>query len=407
MRLSRRRFTSGAICALGMPLFLEGCGGGAGAGEAPIGVVPAPMPVPTATPTPVPPPASAPVPPPAPSAAVPAKTISPTAVTIAFAGSSSPERYLTRYDGPVADGAVLASSDGIGFAPLLLGAFGKAAGRTIAATTGRTVRFIRGGVGGSTLAQWAAPGAAVRSDLARKIVAAGGADAVLIQVGWNDAAARIVVGLDTQQALLRTLIAGLRAETGLPDLTVFLGATQGAPGGDDAQHAQLAIQRQVELAVAKSDAGVRYAFSTYDLPTIDAIHQTERSQILSGGRFAAQVVAWLQGSAQRRGPQPLSANPASTTQTDVTIRHVGGSDFTPSSDITGFFVTTPTKVCPIISAVRTSPTTIRLTHGSSEGAAVRVSHALFVESGYDTTVRDNSVDTLPLEPSPGWLPLAA
>jgi hypothetical protein len=328
-------------------------------------------------------------------------------VTIAFAGSSSTDQYLTRYEGPAVSGGVLASSDGISFALLLLGAFGKAAGRAISTATGRTVRFIRGGVGSSTLAQWAAPGSSVRSDLVRRIVAAGGADAVLIQVGWKDTDSGIVTGFDAQQALLRALIARLRTETGLPNLTVFLGATQGAPAGSEAQHAQLAIQRQVELAVADADAGVRYAFSTYDLPTIDAIHQTESSQIISGGRFAAQVVAWLEGSAQRRGPRPLSASPASATQTDVTIRHVGGSDFTPSLGIAGFSVTTPTKVCPIVGAVRTSSTTIRLTHDSTDGAAVRVSHALSVETSYDTTVRDNSVDTLPLEPSPMWLPLAA
>ena len=370
---------------MGMSALLQGCGGGGGSsGGGAVIIPPAPTPTPTPTPTP------APAPSPAPS----------NALTIAFAGSSSPAQYLSLYKGPADNPAVTASSDGINFAELTIGAFGKTAGTLISNALGRPVRFLRGGVSGTTLAQWSASGSLQRAALVQAIRAAGGVDAILIQVGRNDAFNLLVPNTEGQIRQIRALIASLRIEAGVPNATIFIGSSQDMLGGNIEQHLQLGRQRLAEVTVANSDPGVCYGYSTYDLPTIDNIHQTEKAQQTSGTRFAAQVIAWVRGTAQQRGPQITGASFVSQTQTHVALRQGAGTDVLPAIGIDGFqmLLGGSTNELAILTAERINPTTVRLTHEARNNRPVRVAYALDHDVSDTTCLRDNSPYQLPCEP---------
>ena len=364
-----------------MPAILQGCGGDSPAGGS--GAALPGTPAPSTSPSPTPSPTQVPAGP----------------VTIAFAGSSSTEQYLSLYSGPADLPAVTASSDGVHFATLSLGAFGKTAGTLLHRALGRDVRFLRGGTGGTTLAQWAAGASPQRAALVASIRAAGGVDAILIQVGRNDAANRIIASLGAQTALLQSLVRSLRAEAGVPDATVFIGGSQDMLGGDAEQHVQLGQQRIAEMTVVSSEPGVRYGFSTYDLATVDLIHQTEASQQVSGARFAAQVIAWLQGGAEQRGPQVAGVTFVSQTQTDVELRHGAGADIAPATGIDGFQIVPGdgTAELTITAAERRGPTTVRLTH-QGRGSPVRVGYAVDHDISDTACLRDTSGAALPAEP---------
>ena len=378
--LSRRRFVAGAITWTGISTMLEGCGNGAG-GQ-PVTTTPIPAlpssPVSFPTPSPAPPPAA-------------------TMLKIAVAGSSSAEQYLSFYTGPASNAAVQAASDGNGFVTLETGAFGKTAGVAINQALNRPVCFIRGGIGGSKLKDWAAANSSQRATLVRSIKAAGGADVILIQIGRNDAADQVIVDTATQTALLRALINAVRNEANVPNAIIFIGGTQDLINGTRAQYVQFAMQRQAEMAVV-NDAGVRYGFSTYDLDTFDGIHQSEASQIVSGTRFAAQVIAWAKASVEQRGPRIVNVRSISSTETHLTLVHGAGSDFTPSMKIDGFVVAVGTEEYKILSAERVDATTVRLSHQATGSETPVVSYALLLDTSNTACLRDTSVYGLPMEP---------
>lgn len=386
--LTRRHFLTGTACAVALPL-IQACADGSASSDL---VAARPSPTPTPTPTPTSSATSGPTRP---------TTLVADRLTIAVAGSSSAAFYLSMFDGPATSAAVTATSDGTNFAPLAKGAFGKTAGRAINAATGRSVRYVSGGVGGTTLVQWAATGSKMRADLVRAIVAAGGVDILLLQVGRNDVADRLVGDVATQLTLIRTLIAALRRETGLPDLTVFIGGTQNVLTSDPVQQRMQGAQRQAEMTVALGDPHVRYGYSTYDLPVFDGTHQTEQGQIRSGQRFAAQVIAWLQGQEGPHGPRLASARAVAASQTEVTLALAKGLDITPTSAILGFQMTDAGQAVPLTGAVRTGPATILLSHGAIGQTARGVAYGLTTAPDDQNGVHDTSADRLPMEPSLG------
>ena len=321
-------------------------------------------------------------------------------LTIAFAGSSSVEQYLTLYSGPPDDAGVTASSDGLNYTVLSLGAFGKVAGALIQSTVGRPVRFLRGGLGGTTLAQWSQPKSTLRAALVAAIRAAGGADVILIQVGRNDAIDLAISGADAQIAQLRSMIASLRSEARVPNAMIFIGGSQNALGYTAEQHRQLGIQRLAEATVATTDAQVRYGYSTYDLPTIDGTHQNEASQQVAGRRFGLQVAAWIQGAVEQRGPQFSGISLVSQTQTDILFRASVGADITPATGIDGFQATWMDGggELAINAAVRTGLNTVRLTHEARNDRLVQIGYALAHDVSDTACLRDTSGYALPAEP---------
>lgn len=329
----------------------------------------------------------------------------PKPITIALAGSSSPYRYVNDWGGTV-NSNVTVSTDGTTFSTLTKGRFALDLGNAIYAATGRPVRFISGGVQGTTLATWAGDTYVDRQRLTAAMKAAGTVDFVLVQVGFND----VNQGTNTityadQLARYRKLIGLLRSESGFTNLKAILNPSQDSPS----YPAQMALQRMAEMTVVNNDANVLLGFNGFDLATFDNIHQTEASAITAAKRFYPQAMAALTGSAQQRGPSVLSTTPVSQTQTRITIKHGAGSDFTPTSGISGFSVFDSGGAALAISAAtRESATTILLTHASTGGNAASVYYSPDTGSSDDTTqVHDNSALALPMEASAQTLAIAA
>lgn len=326
-------------------------------------------------------------------------------VTIALAGSSSPYRYVNDFAGTV-NNAVTVSTEGTTFTTLTAGRFGMDLGNAIVAATGRPVRYVGGGVQGTTLAAWASDNSFDRKKLAAAMKAAGACDFALIQVGFND----VNQGTNTityanQLALYRKLITLLRSESGFPNLQVILNPSQDSPS----YPAQMALERMAEMTIVNSDANVMMGFSGFDLATFDNIHQTIASAGIAAQRFLPQALAAITGSAQKRGPALLSTTPISTTQTRVTIKHGAGSDFTPTSGITGFSMFDSGGAALAISAAdRETATTILLTHASTGGNSASLYYSPNAGAADDATqVHDNSALALPMEASASSLGIAA
>lgn len=383
--LSRRRFMRSAAFCLTSGALLEACSGNGAGGT----VVVPPGPTPGTTPTPVPSPSPTASPSPVPGSVL----------TVAFAGSSSAEQYLSLYTGPADNSAVTVSSDGQRFVQLSNGAFGKTAGMLIHTETGKSVRFLRGGIGGTTLAQWADEISEHRAAIVRSIRAAGGADVVLLQVGRNDAYNLNVPSIESQSLLLRTLIARLRAEANIPNAMIFIGGSQDMLGGTTEQHRQLGRQRLAEMAMVATEQNVRFGFSTYDLATFDNVHQTEESQKISGTRFAAQVNAWIRSEKQQRGPRISDIKLLSQTQTDIELILDAGDDISPATMIDGFQMIIPGtgNEIPIVFAERMSRNTVRLNHASRDNRQVRIAYALDNDISDTMCLRENSKYKLPAE----------
>ncbi|MEA1083200.1 sialate O-acetylesterase [Sphingomonas sp. CD22] len=321
-------------------------------------------------------------------------------IVMAFMGSSSPAEYLNNYTGGTPNDNVLASDGGTNYGRLEKGRMGMEAGTAIYAATGRQVHYMRCGASGTTLAGWESDTSGVLTGVINSIknaIATGRVmTAVLLQVGYNDVDYGQINSSSTaaQAALLRSVISKVRAGTGLPNLTFFIGTTQDEPDNQNA----LRWQREAEMQVANNDANVRLGFSTYDLPTRDNTHQTEPSQIITAARFAAQVIALVNGTPQKRAAYLSAAVAVSDTQTDITVKHVDGTDFTPTTGITGFRMFDSAGAALAISAAaRQSATSVRLTHASRGSGATIIYNPTALAADDATVLHDNSALALPID----------
>lgn len=137
----------------------------------------------------------------------------------------------------------------------------------------------------------------------------------------------------------------------------------------------------------------RYFSHTHeDLPN-DGLHLTGAGYALAGKRFG-QTISYALGYAASDAALFISGiTPINSTTVDVTIAHKLGTDFTPTSGITGFEVSEDGgKTWLSCTGARTSAATIRLTH-----TAVTRDRVLMYARGklpnMSNPVRDNSAIT--------------
>jgi lysophospholipase L1-like esterase len=377
--MDRRHFIAQlTLATVGLSVGACGGSGGNGSGGSP---VPSPSPTPSPTPAPIP------------------QTPGISRLTIAFAGASSAELYLSNgTTSPPADDRVRVTRDGTNYVGLNVGAFGMVAGRSIATALGRNIDFISAGASGTTLAQWAATVSSQRQRLVAACRAAGGVDVVLLQVGFNDVTRGLVQGRSQQLTLLRTLINAVRTEAGVPNAQIVLGATQNLEPANSALQEALAQQRLAELDAAADIAGVSYGFSTYDLATTDGIHQTAQSQILSGTRFAEHVIARMTSRSLPHGPRGLLARRVTATTSEVQISLFDGANMSPTSGIDGFYVEDASGISRVTSATRVSNQVIQLQHRALNAQGAWIRYALDSSLGLPGCVRDTSTALRPMEP---------
>lgn len=317
--------------------------------------------------------------------------------TVMLLGSSTPERYFTEYTGP-ANSDVQRSTNGSSFTAMgTVGAGAATLGDVIQKGRGGMVRLIGRGAGGSTLAEWEANGSTLRSGAVAAAIA-GDVDALVVIVGYNDATNSLITSKDAHKAKLRSLISKLRTEIGKSELPIFLGMSQFRYAAGfkavDQQHNWL---HEAEYEVATTDANVFFAAHAYDLAQVsDGVHQVEASYSIRANRIGRNILRQLAGQQPEEGPRITAATALTDTTTEVSIANDTGTDFTPTSGVTGFKVRAGTSLLAIASAQRTSATKVLLTHASNGGTAPTVT--LLEGAGPDKSavIHDNDAAALPV-----------
>ncbi|MFT3731454.1 MAG: sialate O-acetylesterase [Hyphomicrobium sp.] len=234
--------------------------------------------------------------------------------------------------------------------------------------------------------------------LAARLAAAGGdAEFICFHQGEGDGAG----GYTTWQANLDTIHGALATATGrtkaqMPLLCSSLARHTTDDGSGSANWAaEMGVQRTVNSAYAN----MYYSHSNMDATLADGLHMDATSYGRSGKRYARSILKLL-GSVSTAPPWFITGvSRQSTTVTRVTLAHSMGTDFTPTSGITGFEVSSDnwaTSITPS-SAARVDATHIDLTHSAvASNLSLLVRYQYGVSPDISGAVVDNSTLASPL-----------
>lgn len=144
---------------------------------------------------------------------------------------------------------------------------------------------------------------------------------------------------------------------------------------------------------------VHFGWNRFDLQVYtDGVHYYDASYATMGNRASNRVQEYLGYlvTGGSYGPKMVSATRSSTTVT-VTLEHDGGTDFTPTTGIEGFYFTDDDVEINITAAVRASATTITLTLASTPTGTEKLYYMYNNTSvNIANLVKDNSANSLPL-----------
>lgn len=151
-----------------------------------------------------------------------------------------------------------------------------------------------------------------------------------------------------------------------------------------------------------ADANV-YRVDRMDLPLhTDNVHHTATGFTTLGQRVARAILAAVGSVSTYRGPRIASVAQTSTLSVfDVTLTHDMGTDFTPSSGITGFRVTDAGTPATISSVVRQSANVARITLSATPSVMPVVQYLYGTNPTVTSALKDNGSLTLPLEYNSG------
>ena len=324
--------------------------------------------------------------------------------TIMFIGSSTPAKYFTDFTGP-ANANVTTSKTGTSFAALgTTGAGATNFGTQLNTLLGKPVRLIDKGVGGTTAAGWDANTSSVRSDAVNAALAAGGVDAIVCIVGFNDAntANTNIASPAAHLAVIRSLYSKLRAELGQPNVPIIIGTSQlYTVGTINSSNNNFTYVRSAEMT-ATDDANNYFGAHSYDLPQLsDGIHQAAASYPVHAERLAYNVAAALGTGTIAKGPQPNALTAIYQTRTKLSIAHSTGTDFTPTTGLTGLQLSFDNfSTTAAISAVdRLSATEVAITHAASNGSVPSVRWFVGKAPDVSAVLKDNTARALPIWPT--------
>lgn len=217
--------------------------------------------------------------------------------------------------------------------------------------------------------------------------------------GYNVTQAAYYGALGTMIAQRRTDLAA----PALPYVMVTLGSN--TVGMSDTAREAIKLAQVQKCA----DANV-YRVDRMDLPLSDGVHHNPTGYTALGKRVAQAVLASVGLVTEYRGPSIASAAKVSASVFDVALTHHMGSDFTPTSAITGFRVTDPgaaDAVIAVSTAARQSATAIRLTLASAPVGLPKIAYLHGSAPTLTGVVLGNGALTLPLEYNAGVVSAAA
>lgn len=193
------------------------------------------------------------------------------------------------------------------------------------------------------------------------VSALGGVDAHISIMGETDARIHVATKA-TYKSELNAFYNDIRTRTGLAALPTII--TPVGARTDTFDVAEWEDVRQAQFEVANDDIN-NYYTAHYDLPLRDVVHHTNAANIVIANRLSNTLLANVYSQAvDWRLPLISSVVAQSTTETIVTLQHGDGADFTPTTGITGFELSTDGVSFPVViaAAERLTANTIKLSH---------------------------------------------
>jgi hypothetical protein len=205
--------------------------------------------------------------------------------------------------------------------------------------------------------------------LARVTNVGGGLAGVYFGQGERDARSTLVTEAEYAASLSYFITSQIRADidnksasTNLPFMAALLGFCTDT--GTDPEWQGI---RNAQSSTMLSVDDCYIASTTIDLAMADAVHRSAAGYTIEGQRAAQTALLIYGDQTYNRGPSITSFADTSTTTTNINLAHQGGSDFTPTTGITGFEVLDDGTPVTISSAVRSTATRITLTHAAISG----------------------------------------
>lgn len=211
--------------------------------------------------------------------------------------------------------------------------------------------------------------------------------------GENDAQKPVsgsiyAAGLVTMFGRFRTLL-------GQPDLPIVM-ATLGRATDATSTDASWQAISDAQLA-AESITDVYVVGGTKLLSMADTLHYDATGYLGLGNALSRGLRHALGESIEYKGPSIASAAVVDPSTIDVTLTHVAGTDFTPTSGITGFSVLDGVTAATISTAVRQAANVVRLGLAAPLSGTPTVRYLYGKNPSISAPLKDNSANTLPLE----------
>jgi hypothetical protein len=273
--------------------------------------------------------------------------------------------------------------------------------------TGKTVGAFNGAVAGQTISQLSKGNPnLIYPAFANQLRRSGGViDFLVMYQGESDSAQATVESV--WRAYLGRLHADVCAEANLsktqcPLIICGLGCTTD-PTGEGTDATWDGMERAI-LNAPGALPSVYYSHSNRDATYIDSVHLDAVSQGRNGKRFAKTVSELYAKTTGYPNWHIASAATVDATHTDVTFVHGLGTDFTPTSNPSGFELSGDNggSWAAATSSARQSATVLRLTHSSvatNNNRKLRYQYGL--NPDVSAPVVDNSTLSLPLDNSAG------
>ena len=167
------------------------------------------------------------------------------------------------------------------------------------------------------------------------------------------------------------------------------------PVGLDAPHQAI---RNALVAVTRETADCYLAATTLDLKNMGRQHLAPQAYTQLGRRVAQTVLYVLGKTTYYRGPSIVQAWRTGDTTIEIRMAHRGGSDFSPTSGITGFRVFNGQSSVAIEKVERIAPDMIRINLSQPTYPPLRLTYLYGAMPDSQGAVHDNSALQLPLEP---------
>jgi hypothetical protein len=253
------------------------------------------------------------------------------------------------------------------------------------------------GVGSTSIADWISTDAGKPYPFFQTgLTAVGGTCEMVVwiqgeQDGYNGTNAT------TYKTDLGTFVSNIRSDTSKASLPIMIGIIGRHTACEECDVTWQAI-KDAQMSFIKATANTYVAATYNDLALANNVHLQDAAYATLGGRFA-QTALYILGETTTpyRGPAISKAILADASTVDVKIAHSGGTDFTPTEDITGFEVFDGGSAATISSAVRRTANTIRLTLSAPTTGTVTVRYQYGAAPTITGAILDNATLTLPLE----------